>query len=709
MRINKISDGSALDSYFEVMSRFNKKASIATAIRDAFDVAGVAAKFKRLHLGDATHLKSLLNNADDAALLQRYLVDGSSDMIAPFLRTQNNPDLTAIVYKSIKDGNPGILEDSASHIAAARQSVAELKESIGNPTYLPPDPRGDIGLSRAAPAKSGVPATRGGANALEDALRAAREAGKNSPEVLDFVRIADGSFPHIDDMARAESEVHQTISTLTTAIKNGDNIDPKILSDMADAIKKNEEAIAKILPKLGEIETALKALPTTLADDAAKAADDVAVEAATRLVKAGEEGLTTAATDLAAAKKALAEQVPPPVGAKEGEKALAAAAEKTAKGAKDLGAAVAKSGRFSRVIRSAFVAKIVKGLVGVGLLGGAWHTYKQYKHSSGDKEDEPGTSGTQSSIGGGGSSAAPMSAEDAIKAYFDTGDTSGLKGIIKSSGKYTNLMIFPEPISGLRLAFFNSGRGKRERLNQIVLIETNENTRLVFAFLNTQEGKYFLKYIKDQVGDPQDALNEAVEKIYQHRLYATPGRARRFVMGRKLRQIPSGRVDQKTKKIRRRTMRGLASDRSNKLDLLNKVSSGKTISTNNYENTDITFFKEADEVSKSYCKDAVKDLNNSDKTVREYFAGLGRLYDDKSETPKTDFKTLYNVTEETGSELVNAAHPKAVVVLDSIRDGGLVENLLEQSQKGREIALSTPSGNFRANYAWVRGLLKKEG
>ena len=700
MRINKISDGSALDSYFEVMSRFNKKASL---LGSGDEVVKLLVGGKRLSdLGDLTRFRTTFSLSEEAVgVLKRALSSGDEDVLRSFMRQTKDDDLNVLIWKALRGGDKNILKNPNSFIDTAKE---EFNLSQGA-TKLLDAPRGGV----PATTRGGVPATRGGANAPQDALRVVREAGKDSPEVLGLARIVDGSTSYLDEVVRAESEVHQTINILITAIKSGDNIDLKMLSDMADAIRKNEEAIAKILPKLDEIEAALKALPATLADDAAKAADDAAVEAATRLVKVGEEGLTTAATDLVAAQKALTDAVPPPAGAKEATRALAEAAEKTAKGSKDLGAAVAKSSRFKRVIKSAFVAKIVKGLVGVGLLTGAWLGFKHLT----DGEDEPGisgTSGAQSSIGGGeAATPAKVSAEDAVKAYFDTGDTSGLKGIIKSSGKYTNLMIFPEPISGLRLAFFNSGRGKRERLNQIVLIETNENTRLVFAFLNTQEGKYFLKYIKDQVGDPQDALNEAVEKIYQHRLYATPGRARRFVMGRKLRQIPSGRVDQKTKKIRRRTMRGLASDRSNKLDLLNKVSSGKTISTNNYENTDITFFKEADEVSKSYCKDAVKDLNNSDKTVREYFAGLGRLYDDKSETPKTDFKTLYNVTEETGSELVNAAHPKAVVVLDSIRDGGLVENLLEQSQKGREIALSTPSGNFRANYAWVRGLLKKEG
>lgn len=130
-------------------------------------------------------------------------------------------------------------------------------------------------------------------------------------------------------------------------------------------------------------------------------------------------------------------------------------------------------------------------------------------------------------------------------------------------------------------------------------------------------------------------------------------------------------------------------------------------STNNHVNNDLILFKEADEVSKSYCKDAVMDLNNTDKTLRTYFTGLGRLYDAKSETPKGDYKTLYNVHDETGTDLIHAAHPKAIVVLDSIGNGGLVENGLEQQRQTQGVALSTPTGNYRANYAWVRESLKK--
>ena len=131
-------------------------------------------------------------------------------------------------------------------------------------------------------------------------------------------------------------------------------------------------------------------------------------------------------------------------------------------------------------------------------------------------------------------------------------------------------------------------------------------------------------------------------------------------------------------------------------------------STNITKDTDIQLLdKQADDVSKSYYKDAVMDLNDTDETLRSYFAGLGRLYDQRLEKRKADFKTLYNVTDGSGEDLIYEAHPKEVVVSDSIGRGGLVENGLEQKRQTHGVALSAPTGNFRANYASRYDALKK--
>ena len=131
------------------------------------------------------------------------------------------------------------------------------------------------------------------------------------------------------------------------------------------------------------------------------------------------------------------------------------------------------------------------------------------------------------------------------------------------------------------------------------------------------------------------------------------------------------------------------------------------ISANNHSNVDIKMTKVSDEISKSYFKDALKDLNNNDKTIRDYFAGLGRLYDEKSEKRNPDHKDLYKLHEETGRDLTLSAHPKAIRISDALGNGGLVENGLEQKMKLEEVALSTPTGNFRSRYADLASLLKK--
>jgi hypothetical protein len=150
-------------------------------------------------------------------------------------------------------------------------------------------------------------------------------------------------------------------------------------------------------------------------------------------------------------------------------------------------------------------------------------------------------------------------------------------------------------------------------------------------------------------------------------------------------------------------------NKQERFDLIKKFATKVAESTNNNENDDESeLLKSADDFSKSYCKDAVTDLSNSDKYLRSYFAGLGKLYNERPETPKGDYKSLYNVTDGTGVDLIHEAHPKAIVVLDSIGRGGLVENGLEQKRQTHGVALSAPTGNYRANYAWVRDSLKKK-
>jgi hypothetical protein len=119
--------------------------------------------------------------------------------------------------------------------------------------------------------------------------------------------------------------------------------------------------------------------------------------------------------------------------------------------------------------------------------------------------------------------------------------------------------------------------------------------------------------------------------------------------------------------------------------------------------------KIADEFSDSYYKDAKKGLSGGDEYMRSYYAGLGGMYDEGMGKRDADFSQLYDVSEETGVDLIHSAHPKAVMVADAKGRGGLVENGLEQKRHTHGVALSTPTGNYRANYAWVAEQLKKRG
>lgn len=69
---------------------------------------------------------------------------------------------------------------------------------------------------------------------------------------------------------------------------------------------------------------------------------------------------------------------------------------------------------------------------------------------------------------------------------------------------------------------------------------------------------------------------------------------------------------------------------------------------------------------------------------------------------------LYNVTKETGEELIGKAHPKTVELADAMGAGGVVENQVEQQKKDIEIATRMPSGAlFGIHAELVKELTKK--
>ena len=178
----------------------------------------------------------------------------------------------------------------------------------------------------------------------------------------------------------------------------------------------------------------------------------------------------------------------------------------------------------------------------------------------------------------------------------------------------------------------------------------------------------------------------------------------------------SRRQERRDRRRRRRESRRRA---DSNLEHLHKISNKKSL----YESTNIddligtkrriesnmSFNKKADEHSNEYFRGAVKGLNDS--SAKTYYAGFKDMYNERPEKRPKDANSLYMTGDETGSELVQRAHPKSVVVSDAMGRGGLVENLLEQHRHGEEVAFSTPTGNYRSKHAFVldelKGLAKK--
>jgi len=140
-------------------------------------------------------------------------------------------------------------------------------------------------------------------------------------------------------------------------------------------------------------------------------------------------------------------------------------------------------------------------------------------------------------------------------------------------------------------------------------------------------------------------------------------------------------------------------------DYFNKISKNINNSTNKINSYE--FAKKADKISNRYFKDAVEDLQD-DEFMKAYYAGFSKLHNQKEKKQKPDYEKLYDLHDETGSDLIHKAHPKAISVAEAIGNGGLVENGSERSKAMEDIAFRVPSGNYRARYAFIREALRKK-
>jgi hypothetical protein len=252
-------------------------------------------------------------------------------------------------------------------------------------------------------------------------------------------------------------------------------------------------------------------------------------------------------------------------------------------------------------------------------------------------------------------------------------------------------------------------------------------------------------YVSTGITNPQENANQVFDTILAQRLGRQSGevRTRRLLEGRGVRQrggiegqrrepgltgrerrmrsqmagmgrgapaAPSARATRASEDVSRIDQLKKFAEFSNEISTYSeKEDKIASVSTNKKKSVDLSqFFKLADDFSKSYHKDAVSDLNDKDPFMSSYFTGLSRLYDEKPKAPEGDYESLYNLHDETGDDLIHAAHPKEVRLLDAIKDGGLVENGFEQQRASKAIAQGMPTGNYTGNYAWVKKVVKSK-
>jgi hypothetical protein len=115
--------------------------------------------------------------------------------------------------------------------------------------------------------------------------------------------------------------------------------------------------------------------------------------------------------------------------------------------------------------------------------------------------------------------------------------------------------------------------------------------------------------------------------------------------------------------------------------------------------------KFSDEHSNSYVQDALKGL--TDEYAKSYLSGLKSMYDERLGSSEGDQTDLYHPLNGSGAQTIGDAHPESITISESMGKGGLVENLIEQQRGSFEVALSTPTGNFRGKRAEILNALVK--
>ena len=284
-----------------------------------------------------------------------------------------------------------------------------------------------------------------------------------------------------------------------------------------------------------------------------------------------------------------------------------------------------------------------------------------------------------------------LESEDGYMLYMRYRNLSEVASLIFNTGAYNSKHRLDNLAEGRALRSMRGGRGTRSRRQYLTRSQKRER-RLREKRLREEA----------RMADPEG--------------YGPLGGRRRRRNIRRIRDSLSGEgdlaldggIESSASKHRTLPLKNNENDHDsiNNKDLAMKISN--EFNTNRQKRVKV-LEKIADEFSNSYFKDAKKGLSGGDEYMKSYYAGLGGMYDESMGKRDADFSQLYDVSDETGVDLVHSAHPKAIMVADAKGRGGLVENGFEQKRHTHSVALSAPSGNYRANYAWIAEQFKKRG
>lgn len=278
-------------------------------------------------------------------------------------------------------------------------------------------------------------------------------------------------------------------------------------------------------------------------------------------------------------------------------------------------------------------------------------------------------------------------------AFVDPNDASPLGGV----GLVPNAIgkePIEERISSAIKYCYNNDIDSGNELRKFMVREINSGVgKIKRIFSNEPEERALnraIDFYKSSRSQPDEILGD--DKPYDNN-------NRMFGGGAMIDRMRERREDRREDRENRREQRGINVKSSSLINFMQK--NQQSI---NKDNLTVNKMASTEKTKVTVYDDAVKGLE--DKLTKSYYAGLNSMYNEKPKAPKTDLKDLYGLNEKSSVDVIQSAHPKSVYIAESMGDGALIENTLEQQAKTESKLLSGPTGNFRSKNAFVLHLDK---